>query len=44
MYDLNDPKYNVYGKVPVGKNYSGIVGVEDVTGESQVAAGVGLTF
>jgi ABC-type transporter Mla subunit MlaD len=44
MYDLNDPKYNVQGKVPVGKSFSGIVGVEDVTGEATATVGVGTSF
>ncbi|MDQ3022849.1 MAG: MlaD family protein [bacterium] len=44
MFDANDPKYNLYGKIPVGKNFSGMIGVEDVTGEQQLAAGVGVAY
>jgi hypothetical protein len=44
MFDPNDPKYNGYLKVPVGRSFSAIVGMEDIMGSSQVTAGVGVAY
>lgn len=44
MYDSNDPKYNGYIRVPVGRSYSVLAGMEDITGESQVSLGIGATY
>jgi hypothetical protein len=44
MYDSNDPKYNTYIRVPVGRSYSVLAGMEDITGESQVSLGIGATY
>lgn len=44
MYDANDPKYNVYGRLPLTDNLGVMVGVEDATGDSKVAVGATTTF
>jgi hypothetical protein len=44
MYDSNDLKYDAFIKVPVGRTFSAIVGMEDITGESQVTVGAGVAY
>jgi hypothetical protein len=44
MYDTDDPKYNAYVRVPVGRSYSVLAGMEDITGSSEVSVGIGATY
>jgi phospholipid/cholesterol/gamma-HCH transport system substrate-binding protein len=44
MYDSNDPKYNLTGKVPMGDSVDIIVGVEDITGDATATVGIGTAL
>ncbi len=43
-FDLNDPRLNGYGHIPVGDSVNVVLGVEDMTDEAVPTLGVGVKF
>jgi phospholipid/cholesterol/gamma-HCH transport system substrate-binding protein len=44
LYDTRDPKLNALGYIPVGKGLRVVAGAEDITGDPQATAGIGVEF
>lgn len=43
-FDLNEPKLNAYGHVPVGDSVNVVIGVDDIADEAVPTVGVGVKF
>lgn len=43
-FDLNEPKLNGYGHVPVGDSVEVVIGVDDITDKATPSVGVGVKF
>ena len=41
LYDLNDPKFNTYGHIPIGDSVDVVIGVDDLADEAVPTLGLG---